>query len=336
MALEISLICSLILMFSTHVKSATIAELIAQRKDTMGRADAAIASNPEWSQPGAYSLFISTDAGMQRANLPSNSLGSILVDKSISFKTDPNYQILKDLKSPNIMVYDNYKGGQDVPEIHCRFGTGEVLAPQQIQADNGWLYIMDGPIFPPGPADVAIKSIGERHGEGGSAFLELVQSLGMTAYLDSFKDVTMWIPHDAAVRALNAAQYTPEQLKSIIIYHITPNIQYSTAFNAGTINSQLQGQTIAVAVGADSLTLNGNTKVVVADTFSSSGVIHLIDRVLIPSQFPTVTIPTITSSTAAPSGTATSSNKPTQPPAKNDATRIVSGILTGLLAYLIL
>ncbi len=88
-------------------------------------------------------------------------------------------------------MIDNYLGGQPVPEIHCRYGTGESMAVQQIRATNGWLYILDKPILPPGPADVAIRSIGIAHGSGTSRFLALLQASGLTEILNSLRDVTM-------------------------------------------------------------------------------------------------------------------------------------------------
>jgi len=65
------------------------------------------------------------------------------------------------------------------------------LADQQIKADNGWLYILNKPIEPPGPADVAIRAIGVMSGRGTTKFLALLQTLGMTAAVNSYKDVTM-------------------------------------------------------------------------------------------------------------------------------------------------
>lgn len=103
-----SVILSFILYLAATAESATIAELISQRKSTMSRVDAAIANNPEWSRPGANSLFVPTDAALQGSNLPSGALGSILVPQSIAFKTAANYQILKDVKSENIMVYGEF------------------------------------------------------------------------------------------------------------------------------------------------------------------------------------------------------------------------------------
>ena len=89
-----------------------------------------------------------------------------------------------------LIIKDNYRGGQAVPEIHCRFGTGEAMAVQQIKADNGWLYILDKPIEPPGPADIATRSIGQRSGPGASKFFALANSLGLNNIL-SLIDVTM-------------------------------------------------------------------------------------------------------------------------------------------------
>ena len=103
--IKMTSIYSTILLFVAAANAATIAELIAERRSTMSRAVAAIASNPEWSQPGAHTLFISTDAGFQGSNLPTGSLGSLMIASSLDFLTTPNYQILRDVKSSNIMVY---------------------------------------------------------------------------------------------------------------------------------------------------------------------------------------------------------------------------------------
>lgn len=100
-----SILIALFVFVSAGVDCATIAELIASRKSTLGLANAAIAANPEWSQQGSYALFIPTDAAINQANLPAGSLGSILVSPSFAFKTAANYQILQDMKSSNIIVY---------------------------------------------------------------------------------------------------------------------------------------------------------------------------------------------------------------------------------------
>ena len=106
-----SLIFASILLLSSSIQSATIAELVQQRASTLGRAASAIASHPEWSGNGPISLFVPTDAALANSNLPSNALGSVQVDQSIEYLTDPTYQILKDTKSSNIMVYGKLESG---------------------------------------------------------------------------------------------------------------------------------------------------------------------------------------------------------------------------------
>lgn len=160
-----------------------------------------------------------------------------------------------------------------------------------------------------------------------------------------------WIPVDAAMNSFDSSKYTPDQLRSIVLYHVTPNVQYSTGFNAGSIPTALQGQTINIAVGQDALTINGNSRVVVADTFSTSGVIHTISQVLVPNALPEVTLPSPVVSIPAPStntsqtgGSQTSvspktSASPPSQPETNDAlaktgTMIKSAF--GFLAYFLL
>jgi hypothetical protein len=156
-----------------------------------------------------------------------------------------------------------------------------------------------------------------------------------------------WIPTDPAIDRLDATKYTEDQLRSIVMYHITQAVRYSTQFNNGPILSLLEGQSINVAIGNDSLTLNGNVGIVVSDTFATTGVIHLIGEVLIPPTIPAVFKPpavlvSITPATTPATGTTslkgtTRSPSPTNK-ATNDAestTKLLFGTVLGFLIYVI-
>jgi hypothetical protein len=156
-----------------------------------------------------------------------------------------------------------------------------------------------------------------------------------------------WIPDDAAFDKFDATRYTPDQLKAIVVYHITPRVQYSTAFQNGPVPTSLNGQSINVAVGSESLTLNGNGRVVAADTFATTGVIHLISEILTPSAFPAVDLPVpVPGSTEPTKSTSSIGASPSQsntvrwgttPPSQNGAsTNLISGILLGFLIFWIL
>ena len=95
--------CSFLLL--TGAQAATIAELIQSRSSTLGRAAAAIPQNPQWSQPGPFTLFVPTDAALAAAKLSEGNLGKVLINGALDYKTAPHYQVLKDLTSNTIMVY---------------------------------------------------------------------------------------------------------------------------------------------------------------------------------------------------------------------------------------
>jgi hypothetical protein len=121
-----------------------------------------------------------------------------------------------------------------------------------------------------------------------------------------------WIPTDPAMDRLDARGYTQDQLRSIVMYHITPAVRYSTQFNNGPIPSLLDGQTINVALGSDSLTLNGNSAIFPADTFATTGVIHLIGEALIPPAIPAVFQPPAVLVSITPATTPATGTTPTR------------------------
>jgi len=74
---------------------------------------------------------------------------------------------------------------------------------------------------------------------------------------------------------------TAEQLTPILLYHVVAGNNVSSGLTNGNVPT-LQGSNIAVTVGKG-VVLNGNTNVIVADVQSSNGVVHAIDKVLIPA-----------------------------------------------------
>jgi hypothetical protein len=109
-----------------------------------------------------------------------------------SYNTAASYEIFKDLDSPNMIVYDNYTPGtRPNPEIHCRFGTGEALTVEQIQADNGWLYVLSVAVDVPKSPTVAITYQGTLAGRGTTQFLSLIEKAGLTSYMNSLSNTTL-------------------------------------------------------------------------------------------------------------------------------------------------
>uniref|UniRef100_A0A673XWL4 Periostin-like n=1 Tax=Salmo trutta TaxID=8032 RepID=A0A673XWL4_SALTR len=68
----------------------------------------------------------------------------------------------------------------------------------------------------------------------------------------------------------------------LVNYHLLNSVQCSEAITAGSVHETAEGSTVEIGCDGDSLTVNGIKMVLKKDIVTSNGVIHLIDRVLIP------------------------------------------------------
>jgi uncharacterized surface protein with fasciclin (FAS1) repeats len=71
------------------------------------------------------------------------------------------------------------------------------------------------------------------------------------------------------------------KLTKILTYHVVPGSVLSTSLKSGDVKS-VEGGSLKVAVAAGKVTVSG-ANVVKADIKASNGVIHVIDKVLIPA-----------------------------------------------------
>lgn len=66
-------------------------------------------------------------------------------------------------------------------------------------------------------------------------------------------------------------------------YHLLDSVQCSEAIMSGTSHETVEGSNIEIGCDGDSITVNGVKMVHKKDIVTSNGVIHLIDRVLMPN-----------------------------------------------------
>ena len=117
-----------------------------------------------------------------------------------------------------------------------------------------------------------------------------VQAAGLESTLRSAGPFTVFAPTDAAFAALPAGTVAvllkPEnkaKLASILTYHVlSGKVPASAVAGKTTEVATVQGKTVKIIGGADgTVTVNG-AKVVAADVNASNGVIHVIDKVILP------------------------------------------------------
>ncbi|WP_397399756.1 fasciclin domain-containing protein [Phenylobacterium sp.] len=126
---------------------------------------------------------------------------------------------------------------------------------------------------------------------GAGQFKTLLAAATAAGLVDTLKSpgpFTVFAPTDAAFAALPAGTVDtllkPEnkaQLASILTYHVVPGRTLSPALAGKQLTvTTVQGGTLAID-GRNGVTVNG-AKVVSADVAASNGVIHVIDKVLLP------------------------------------------------------
>jgi uncharacterized surface protein with fasciclin (FAS1) repeats len=125
---------------------------------------------------------------------------------------------------------------------------------------------------------------------GDAQFKTLTKALGsagLVATLQGKGPFTVFAPTDAAFAALPKGTVEnllkPEnkaQLTKILTYHVVPGSVLSTSLKSGDVKS-VEGSSLKVAVSPGKVTVGG-ANVVKADIKASNGVIHVIDKVLMP------------------------------------------------------
>ena len=125
---------------------------------------------------------------------------------------------------------------------------------------------------------------------GNGQFKTLTKALGAAGLVTTLQGkgpFTVFAPTDAAFAALPKGTVEnllkPEnkaQLTKILTYHVVPGSVVSTSLKSGDVKS-VEGSSLKVAVSPGKVTVSG-ANVVKADIKASNGVIHVIDKVLMP------------------------------------------------------
>lgn len=128
---------------------------------------------------------------------------------------------------------------------------------------------------------------------GNPDFSVLVAALtkaDLVGALQSEGPFTVFAPTDAAFTTLlSELNITAEQLlehpqlSDVLLYHVVSGKFFSTDLSDGMTAPTLKGETINIGVG-DTVTINDST-VIIPDIEATNGVIHVIDKVLVPSDF---------------------------------------------------
>ena len=121
---------------------------------------------------------------------------------------------------------------------------------------------------------------------GFSTLLKAAEVAGLVDTLSSGGPFTIFAPTDDAFskvpsETLNALLKDPEKLKGILLYHVVDGKVMSTDLSGIMKVKTLQGQELTIDA-SKGVKVNDAT-VIKADIEAENGVIHVIDKVILPS-----------------------------------------------------
>ena len=133
------------------------------------------------------------------------------------------------------------------------------------------------------------KNIVALSAESAKTLAAAVKAAGLVTTLEGTGPFTVFAPTDAAFAAIQKdvdSLLKPEnkaKLANILTYHVVSGKHMATELNDGTELTTVQGEKLKVTL-KDHKVMIGDAHVTTADVSASNGVVHLIDKVLMPKK----------------------------------------------------
>jgi uncharacterized surface protein with fasciclin (FAS1) repeats len=120
--------------------------------------------------------------------------------------------------------------------------------------------------------------------------VKAVKAAGLVETLSSKGPFTVFAPTDAAFAALPKGTLeklllpaNKAQLVKLLTYHVIPESASAAQLGNATEIKTVEGQALMIVTKPDGVTISG-AKVLIADVPASNGLIHAIDKVLLPPE----------------------------------------------------
>ena len=228
---------------------------------------------------GPFTVFAPTDAAFAAfetknpgvlASLSKEELGDVLkyhvvAGAAVESSKLKDKQVFTTLLGSPVLV--DLEGGAKI--------GGAKVTTADVEASNGVIHVIDQIILPP------TKDIVETAVEAGS-FTALAGALTAAKLVDTLKGpgpFTVFAPTDDAFEALDSVP-SGDALKNVLLYHVVSGAVGSGDLTEGSVQTLLSGEKLTVKLGAK--VLINESQVTSANIVAKNGVIHVIDKVLVP------------------------------------------------------
>jgi uncharacterized surface protein with fasciclin (FAS1) repeats len=120
-----------------------------------------------------------------------------------------------------------------------------------------------------------------------TTLVKLVKAAGLAGTLSGKGPFTVFAPTDTAFakvpkKTLKALVADKEALRRVLLYHVVAGKVTAAKVTTMTSATTLAKEQVSISVKGGAVRLNGSTKVIQADVPATNGVIHVVNKVLLP------------------------------------------------------
>ncbi len=171
-----------------------------------------------------------------------------------------------------------------------------MITAVDIEKSNGVIHTINRTLMPPSQTVVEIAAaLSQASNAEFTTLVSLLTDPSQQAVLDAISNengsFTIFAPTDAAFAEISAvtSTLTSAQISEVLKYHVIGSRIYSTDLSDGVEPATVNGQTLKVNLAESGVTIsdqdmtNTDATVIQVNVNGTNGVIHVIDKVLIPS-----------------------------------------------------
>jgi transforming growth factor-beta-induced protein len=260
--------------FSILVEALTKADLVGAVSDKNAQLTVFAPTND------AFIALLSDLGATSLDDVPGETLKSILLyhvigSKNMSGSLESGYYPTLSTFSNNPMdLYINVEGGVTI-------NANTMVTTADIEADNGVIHVVDHVILPPSVVNIAIDN------PNFSTLVSAVVKAGLADALSAAGPFTVFAPTNSAFESLfqdlgvgGVDDLTAEQLTPILLYHVVQGNVLSTDLANGEVGTLNESKSLQIDLSSG-VKIN-DSNVIAADIQGANGVVHVIDKVLIP------------------------------------------------------